>query len=217
MKNKVNQDNSDKVRKHKREYMQKWREKNSEKNRETQKKYVKNNPEKYRKYQKEYRKEYRKKYPEKTKIEYIKLKEKKPWIGSFNNAKQRCTNSKDKNYHRYGGRGIKFMLSKNEIKELWTRDNANKMKAPSIDRINNNGNYEYSNCKFIEMIENVLKDTSKKSIIQYDSKDNFIRLYNSIKEAGDTTQLIPTNICACCNGRQKTAGGFIWKYAKENK
>lgn len=57
-------------------------------------------------------------------------------------------------YARYGGRGIEMRLTLQEIELLWNRDAAGSMKKPSIDRINSDGHYELSNCRFIERQEN---------------------------------------------------------------
>ena len=63
----------------------------------------------------------------------------------------RCYNDSNKRYHRYGGRGISvdnawrynFVLFYN-----WALSNGYK-KGLQIDRINNNGNYEPNNCRFV--------------------------------------------------------------------
>lgn len=72
----------------------------------------------------------------------------------YDNAKQRCGNKNDPKYNYYGGKGIKFLLTMNEIAELWKRDGADKMDRPSLDRIDNAGNYVFSNCRFVEFVEN---------------------------------------------------------------
>lgn len=61
----------------------------------------------------------------------------------------RCTNNKNHNYKDYGGRGIKvcteWMNINNFIK--WANSNGYK-EGLEIDRINNDGNYEPSNCRW---------------------------------------------------------------------
>lgn len=81
-----------------------------------------------------------------------------PWISCFIAAKSRCQNKKSKNYYGYGGRGIRILITLEEIKSLWFRDKAYNLKIPSIDRIDNDGNYELSNCRFIEQSENARKE-----------------------------------------------------------
>lgn len=61
-------------------------------------------------------------------------------------------------YSRYGGRGIKFAITLEEVNELWRRDTADKMRKPSIDRKDVNGDYTFMNCQFIEWAENLIKD-----------------------------------------------------------
>ena len=79
------------------------------------------------------------------------------WMKHYSSAKQRCINPKNASYKRYGGRGIKFLMTMEDFKFLWFRDKAYLMKKPSIDRIDNDGNYELSNCRFIELSENTRK------------------------------------------------------------
>lgn len=66
---------------------------------------------------------------------------------------ERCTRIKNHNYHRYGGRGI-------TICERWEKfsnflaDMGIKPTGKQLDRINNDGNYEPSNCKWSTPKEN---------------------------------------------------------------
>ena len=71
--------------------------------------------------------------------------------------RHRCNNPNNSSYQWYGGRGIKCLLTTKELKELWIRDKAFEMEFPTIDRIDNDGNYTFDNCQFIENIDNVKK------------------------------------------------------------
>lgn len=68
--------------------------------------------------------------------------------GSWQGMKDRCYNSKNKCYPRYGGRGIR-------VCDYWLADFKNflsemgeKPEGLTLDRINVNGHYEKSNCKW---------------------------------------------------------------------
>ena len=77
-------------------------------------------------------------------------RERNPWITHYRLAQQRCIKPNFDNYKYYGGRGIKFKMTKQDFEFLWKRDKAYLLKMPSIDRIDVNGNYILSNCRFIE-------------------------------------------------------------------
>jgi group I intron endonuclease len=49
---------------------------------------------------------------------------------------------------------------------------------------------------------------------QYDLKGNFIKYWNSTKEASRSLNIADSNICNVLKGRGHTTNGFIWKYAK---
>lgn len=78
-----------------------------------------------------------------------------PWKRTLCGIKQRCLNKKAVGYYRYGGRGIKANITADELKVLWFRDRAYLMEAPSIHRIDNDGNYEFGNCMYVEIGDNV--------------------------------------------------------------
>jgi hypothetical protein len=83
-----------------------------------------------------------------------KRRKEKPWISRMYGAKSRCTYEKDNSYAKYGAKGIKFLMTREDFEFLWNRDKAELMKRPSIDRIDPKGHYELSNCRFIELGDN---------------------------------------------------------------
>ena len=61
------------------------------------------------------------------------------------------------------------------------------------------------------------KGKGVKSIIQYDLEGNFIKEWISAREASRQLNIKNTDISSCCkNGRNRTAGGFIWKFKSDN-
>ncbi len=85
---------------------------------------------------------------------YQQLLEKKPWYESWKSAKRRCEDPGHKSYGRYGGRGILFLLTKDQVSFLWTRDLAHLQDRPRLDRRDVDGNYCIDNCRFIPFLEN---------------------------------------------------------------
>ena len=51
-----------------------------------------------------------------------------------------------------------------------------------------------------------------KQVNQYSLNGNFIKTWDSIKEAEIYYNISRGNVSACCRGAQKTAKGFIWKF-----
>lgn len=94
-----------------------------------------------------------------------KQRKTKPWISRWYLVKRRCENPSVKSFKNYGGKGVRCLITMEEIKALWYRDKAFLMKRPSIDRINPDGNYEMANCRFIELVENVRRSLGAMTLV----------------------------------------------------
>lgn len=71
-----------------------------------------------------------------------------PEYQSWNAMRQRCSNPNSGHYYLYGARGITVCEAwskfSNFIKDMWHRPTP----GHTLERVNNNGNYEKSNCKW---------------------------------------------------------------------
>ena len=99
----------------------------------------------------------------------------------YHHMKDRCYRKTDKRYKRYGGRGIKIC---NEWLEdfmnfyNWSMANGYQEDL-TIDRIDNNGNYEPSNCRWITMKEQC-KNYSRNVVLTYKNETHCMKEWSEI-------------------------------------
>ena len=56
----------------------------------------------------------------------------------------------------------------------------------------------------------------QKPIEQYTEQGEFVRRYESTRQAAKAIGVCPQALTPCLRGRRKTAAGFIWRYAEVN-
>lgn len=118
----------------------------------------------------------------------------------------RCFNEKETHWHRYGGRGITICDEwRNDFKCFYDWAIANGyQEGLTIDRINNDGNYEPNNCQWITMQENTKKDS--------------IKFYPTLRQESDICELYlshnitVTNIAKQYNTHKQRISNILKKY-----
>jgi len=95
---------------------------------------------------------------------------------------KRCSKKSHVSYKNYGGRGIKVCEKWEDINNFIEDMYPTYKKGLDIDRIDNNGNYEPSNCRWISRKEN-LNNTRRNRIITYNGESR------TVSEWSDYTHL----------------------------
>lgn len=129
----------------------------------------------------------------------------------WKDMKRRCKNKNRRNYHNYGGRGIK-------VCDEWDSDYLNfrdwsikngYSDELSIDRIDNDGNYEPNNCRWISQQLQLINTSKQKEFIAI-SPDGKEYRSKVIKTFAEEHNLHRGQVSDCLNGRQLSHRG--WKF-----
>ena len=137
----------------------------------------------------------------------------KPIYIRWKAIKDRCYNSNYAEFNYYGGRGIRMA-------DIWVNNPKsfydyvvsleNSLKSGfSLDRINNDGNYEPGNLRWSTQKTQSINSRMACKITRID-KNGDTKYYpsiSSVEEDGFNKNCVRS----CLNGRQKTSYGFLWK------
>lgn len=134
---------------------------------------------------------------------------------SYSGAIERCHNPSNPGYPNYGGRGIvvcdrwRYGADGKAGIECFFEDMGPRPdKNYSIDRIDPNGNYDPGNCRWATTVEQARNKRTSKAVIRSDGVE-----FPTCIEAAASVGLRPNTISSVCRGRERSAGGYGWRYA----
>jgi hypothetical protein len=115
-----------------------------------------------------------------------------PEYNAWASMKSRCQNPKTKNYARYGGRGIAVCEEWSASFESFLKDVGRRpSKRHSLGRIDNDGNYEPSNCRW----ETVTQQQRNKSSCRYvEFRGSTMTVAQAAEEAGANITLVRSRL-----------------------
>lgn len=154
----------------------------------------------------EYMRNYNKTHPQ-VKENQKNYYKRNPWLMSYFGAKSRCNNSNNDHYSWYGAKGIKFLLTMNDIKELWFRDKAYLLSHPTIDRKDEKLNYTIDNCQFIERKLNSKFKTTTRHFIHKEDKHYF----STISEVCNFHRITRNTFYEYLKGERKNIKGYTFE------
>jgi hypothetical protein len=115
-----------------------------------------------------------------------------PAYSTFMSMRQRCNNKNNRHYHYYGGRGITICERWREFANFFA-DMGDRPPGYSLDRINPNGHYEPSNCRWVPKSEQP-NNTRANHLVTHNGKTQNIARW--AKETGIPYKTIAARIAA---------------------
>jgi hypothetical protein len=150
----------------------------------------------------------------------IRLKDghtKLPGYEIWEGIMRRCFNPNFKHYKSYGGRGI-TVCERWKTCSNFLEDMGQPFEGATIDRIDVNGNYEPSNCRWEtrkEQAQNTRIKVSLGKLKQMDENNQTVRLWDSVRDAASFFGICYSGIVSCLSQKSKNvrfAAGFKWEY-----
>lgn len=94
-----------------------------------------------------------------------------PEYGAWARMRYRCLNTKASIYADYGGRGVGISKRWDKFETFLEDMGLRPSPKHSLDRINNDGNYEPSNCRWATTSEQAFNKRTRKAIQNYTDKE----------------------------------------------
>ena len=98
--------------------------------------------------------------------------------------------------------------NKPEVNHKWGIKTDNRASELEWNTQSENTLHAYENK--LQKIKTGKEHKGSRVILQYDLESNYIKKWDTIKEAEEELKIY--GISKCCRGQRKTAGGYIWKY-----
>lgn len=94
---------------------------------------------------------------------------------SWKDMRRRCGDPRHKSYHNYGGRGIRVCDRWRKFAEFF-EDMGDRLPGMSLDRINNDGDYEPGNCRWATAFEQV-HNSRRVKLVEFHGETRCIRAW----------------------------------------
>jgi hypothetical protein len=107
----------------------------------------------------------------------------------WGSMKQRCQNSRDKNYPSYGGRGITVCERWQKFENFYVDMGSPPFEGASLDRIDNSKNYALENCRWATRSQQ-MNNTRGNAWLTYDGKTQTLSTWAA------ELSLAPSSLCA---------------------
>ena len=136
-----------------------------------------------------------------------------PEYAAWRGIKCRCLNPKTRGYHRYGGRGITICAEwVDDYAAFFAHVGPRPSPKHSIDRIENNGNYEPGNVRWAtakEQMNNREEYSTRRwrPVVRSDGVT-----YPNLRRAALDVKGYEAAIRKACNGKLKTSAGYGWRW-----
>ena len=130
---------------------------------------------------------------------------------------QRCENPNNRAFKNYGGRGIKVCKKWHRFENFFEDMEACPL-GKTLDRIDNDGNYEFGNCKWSTRHEQRINQRVRKDqrwFRAWKQRQMCQFMSNNQRQFARDHNLDNRHISSCLNGRLKSHKGWIFMYCPD--